>query len=178
MKLASSLAPWLALALGLSAFGSESNAVPTNSISQSPADVGFHHISAERLTHSTPRRMDGFQRMLERRYKKQQQRAAVFNSQQSPESDSDAFLGQAWSALRTGLSSQQSIGSTLAQYVEYITADVIPTSKNSKHNITEPAYYRQPLDHFDNTTQAQFDQRFFYSTRHYKPASARKDGEA
>lgn len=122
--------------------------------------------------------MDGFQRMLERRYKNQQQRSAGFNPQQSLESGSDAFLGQAWSAVRNRLPSQPGIGSFLAQYVEFITADAIPAFKSSKYNITEPAYYRQPLDHFNNTTQAQFDQRFFYSTRHYKPASARKGGEA
>ncbi len=151
--------------------------MPCNDRSSDTIEAVPFYISAERLTHSTPRRMDGFQRMLERRYKKQQERIAVTTSEQDPTSDSD-LVGQVWTALRSGLSSQQGLASPLAKYLDYIAVDAISSTKKSKHNIKEPAYHRQPLDHFDNTTQARFDQRFFYSTRHYKPASARKNGEA
>lgn len=178
--MATSLTPWLALALSLSAFGTSTNAVPTTGSDDTSADAAFH-ISAERLTHSTPRRMDGFQRMLERRYKKQQQRYELVESsyaEYSDESDND-LLGRVWSAVQTGFSVQQGVGSTLSKYFDYISVgDVSATKKSKKHNIKDPAYHKQPLDHFDNTTQAQFDQRFFYSTRHYKPASSRKAGEA
>lgn len=172
MKLATSLAPWLALAVS---FSSSTLAVPANSHLESSEDAGFH-ISAERLTRSTPRRMDGFQRMLERKYQKQQQRAAAQAAQQSADTARNDVLGRVWSAVSDGLSSQQGIASTLASYVEYIAVDA--STKKNKHDIKDAAYLRQPLDHFDNTTQAQFDHRFFYSTRHYKPASARKNGEA
>ena len=173
MKVATCLTPWLALALSLFAFSPAINAVPTADVSESSQDDAAFPISAERLTHSTPRRMDGFQRMLERRYEKQQQRAAAL---ESADSRADSFLSQAWTAVQSGLSSQQNIGAGLAQYVEYIVTS--PSLESEQHDIKEPAYYRQPLDHFDNTTQAQFDQRFFYSTRHYKPTSARNKGEA
>uniref|UniRef100_V5F0R2 Hydrolytic enzymes of the alpha/beta hydrolase fold n=2 Tax=Kalmanozyma brasiliensis (strain GHG001) TaxID=1365824 RepID=V5F0R2_KALBG len=99
-------------------------------------------------------------------------------SQQEDTESANDLLDQAWTAVRSGLTSQQGLGSPLAKYVEYVAVDAISSSKKNKHNIKEPAYHRQALDHFDNTTQARFDQRFFYSTRHYKPASARKNGEA
>ncbi|GAK62376.1 peptidase S28 [Moesziomyces antarcticus] len=179
MKLTAPLTTWLALALGLAALNTGTAAVPTSS--SEPAVDGAtgrveHHISAERLTHSTPRRMDGFQRMLERRYAKQQQRIQASIAVDDKTSSGNALFGQVLSAVRGGLSSQQGVGSALSKYVDYLVADVAPSV--SSHNISEPAYHTQPLDHFDNTTQAQFQQRFFYSTRHYKPASSRKNGEA
>ncbi|KAI3481260.1 hypothetical protein L1887_56476 [Cichorium endivia] len=77
-----------------------------------------HHISAERLTHSTPRRMDGFQRMLERRYAKQQQRIQASIAVQDKANSGNALFGQVLSAVRGGLSSQQGVGSALSKYVD------------------------------------------------------------
>ncbi len=177
MKLATSLTPWLALALSLAALSIGTDAVPTSA--NAGISLPVHPISAERLTHSTPRRMDGFQRMLERRYKKQQLRLEQDFAATSRQDNGDMnVLSRVLAAVHGGLSTQQGIGSTLAKYVEYLTADTSGSKSKHKHDIHEPAYYRQPLDHFDNTTEAQFDHRFFYSTRHYKPAAARKNGEA
>ncbi|SAM70655.1 uncharacterized protein UBRO_00459 [Ustilago bromivora] len=180
MKLTTPLTPWLALALSLSTLNIAANAAPTISSDEASANAPSY-ISAERLTHSTPRRMDGFQRMLERRYKRQQERnelAEVSAAEYSDEAD-NVLLGRVWNAVHGGLSMQQDVGSTLSKFLDCISiGDVSATKRSKKHNIKEPAYHKQPLDHFDNTTQAQFEQRFFYSTRHYKPASARKNGEA
>lgn len=178
MKLAASLTPWLALALSLSALSTGTGAVPTSDPGQGVGGSALkYHISAERLTHSTPRRMDGFQRMLERRYQKQQERLEHERTAAAlTQREDDDILGRVMTAVRGGLSMQEGVGSTLAKFAEYLDIDV--SKKKDKHNIEEPAYLRQALDHFDNTTEAQFDQRFFYSTRHYKPASKRKNGEA
>lgn len=174
MKLATSVTPWLAMVLSLSVLSSGTHAVPASSSSKASADAAYH-ISAERLTHSTPRRMDGFQRMLEQRYAEQQERVQRA-AEEAHESRKGHVWVRAWTAVRGGLL-QHGLTSTLATLVDLTASDAF-SSKKDKHDINEAAYYRQPLDHFDNTTAAQFDQRFFYSTRHYKPASARKNGEA
>ena len=46
------------------------------------------------------------------------------------------------------------------------------------HDMHDPAFVTMPLDHFDNSTDAHFNLRYFYSLRHYKPASKRRDGSA
>ncbi|SNX81606.1 uncharacterized protein MEPE_00311 [Melanopsichium pennsylvanicum] len=173
MKLATT---WLALALSLSALSAQVVAVPTNGSSEVSAKR-HHHISAERLTHSTPRRMDGFQRMLERRYHKQQQR--IEKTVAEAELDiNDHVISRVWNIVQNSLSLQPGLGSTVANFVERLKPAAVSLSKKPKHDIEEPAYYKQPLDHFSNTTSVQFDQRFFYSTRHYKPASSRKNDDA
>ncbi|KAF8625999.1 hypothetical protein AX17_006722 [Amanita inopinata Kibby_2008] len=35
----------------------------------------------------------------------------------------------------------------------------------------QPQWFRQPLDHFNNETTDTFNQRYWFSTRHYKPGS-------
>lgn len=47
----------------------------------------------------------------------------------------------------------------------------------SKYADIVAATLKQPLDHFDETTNITFEQRYWYSLRHYKPPSQRAKGE-
>ncbi|CAO1618256.1 unnamed protein product [Parajaminaea phylloscopi] len=55
------------------------------------------------------------------------------------------------------------------EYIEKTTADKYPD--------IVAATLTQPLDHFDGTTNLTFEQRYWYSLRHYKPPSKRASGE-
>ncbi|PWZ02731.1 hypothetical protein BCV70DRAFT_224424 [Testicularia cyperi] len=169
MKSTLALLPWLSLVLTiLSLSGSEARPTSsqhTDTSASADEQLDFFAITPERLTRSMPRQADGFQAMLERRYQRQKARAARWASK---------VLG----TVREGLSFQPGVASGIADMLDYLSIDTaLGTSGSDAHNISEPTFYNQPLDHFDNTTQARFDQRFYYSTRHYVPASQRKAGE-
>lgn len=142
------------------------------------AGIDFR-ITPERLVRSTSGRMEGFQRLLERRYARQQQADQQFvdqNQMRFWQEQQPNYIQSAWHTVSSGLRTTGLAGHSLAKWLDYLVPAAAHSDKH--HNISQPAYLSQPLDHFDNTTSARFDQRFFYSTRHYKPAAHRKHGEA
>jgi len=64
--------------------------------------------------------------------------------------------------------------STLSDQESEATAT--PTFTSLPPNVTASTF-TQPLDHFDHTNNATFEQRFWFSTRYYKKPEVRKKGQ-
>ncbi|EPQ32464.1 uncharacterized protein PFL1_00659 [Pseudozyma flocculosa PF-1] len=118
-------------------------------------------VDAQRLSRLTPRLMPGYYNRLARKHQRQLEHQTQRNHmlhRSSVVKQPSNFLAELSAKLLGGTAE----------------ADAI----DRDHNIYQPAYLTQPLDHFGNTTQATFEQKFYYSLRHYRPASQRPDGEA
>ncbi|KAN0066001.1 Serine carboxypeptidase [Thecaphora frezii] len=120
-------------------------------------------IDAQRLSRLTPRPMPGYYARMARKHQRQ---LDEYRSRKHLE-----HLDQ----QRTDTPAPRSWLARLARLVE---PSATPSKRSDEHNIYEPAYLTQPLDHFDNTTAATFQQKYYYSLRHYVPASQRPKGEA
>lgn len=82
--------------------------------------------------------------------------ALAFDSFRLPNPNADGWLR---------LREEESAAAALAEG-EYLETASYPDIKS--------ATFRQPLDHFDGTTNLTFEQRYWYSLRHYKPPADNK----